>query len=333
MATTPSRTAEPRFSLRIPSHPTPEQLRFVRQLGVGAVYTWVGDDQRSPESLKQLKQTVNESGLELYNVGSMTVAKSPQIHLGLSGRDERIEEFARFIRALGQAGIGVTTFTWEPDQVWSSPRGETRAAPTRAVDLADLSRHGLTHGREYTREELWANFAYLMERLMPVAEESGVRLALHPNDPPTESLGGVPCLIRSAADYRRAFEIAASPALGMEFCTGCWLEGGDAFGDVEAGLREFAADDRILVVHFRNVSAPLPRFVETFLDNGYADMYRLMRILHEADYHGSVSLDHTPTMAAPGGREAGVAYAIGYMRALSERARDELAAGENREIP
>ena len=305
-----------KLSVNISPDPEPDELRFARQLGVDCVYTWVRDDQRDVGYLTTLRQKVEDAGLVLYNVGNLTVGKSDKIHLALPGRDEVIAGFCRFIEALGRAGIGVTTFTWEPTQVWSSESGEIRGAVTRRVDLDEMRRRPFTHGRSYSEEELWDNFAYLMARLIPVAESAGVRLALHPNDPPTDSLGGIPCLIRSAAAYRRAFQIADSPALGMEFCTGCWLEGGEAFGDLLAGIREFQADGRILVVHFRNVSAPLPSFLETFLDNGYMDMLEVMTALVETGYPGTVTPDHMPRFPGPyavGGRNA---YPIGYMKAL-----------------
>ena len=191
--------------------------------------------------------------------------------------------------------------------------------------MAELDARPLTHGREYGEDEIWANFAYFMERLIPVAEEAGVRLALHPNDPPVPKLGGVPCLIQSWDSYKRAFDVAGSRALGMEFCCGCWLEGGTAgFGDILDGIRWCAEQDRILLVHFRNISSPLPAFTETFLDNGYMDMYQIMRVLVETGYGNTVTLDHTPIMEPALGRGTGTAYAIGYMRALRERAEAEV---------
>ena len=142
-----------------------------------------------------------------------------------------------------------------------------------------------THGRAYSDDEIWENYTYFIRQMMPVCEEAGVRLALHPNDPPSsQPLGGIPCLIHSFDTYKRAFAIANSPALGMEFCCGCWLEGGAGFGDIFEGIRTFTAEDRILIVHFRNVTAPLPRFVETFLDNGYMDMYQVMKTFVQAGY-------------------------------------------------
>lgn len=316
------RTEEPKFSMRIDSDPSDQQLTFARQLGVRYVYTWVSDEQRNPAYLASLVDRVKNAGLTLYNIGSITLGKSPDIHLGLPERDARIEQFQEFLRMLAEVGVNVTTFTWEPDQVWSSPRSTNRGASARYVDMDDLRRKENTHGRRFEREELWDNFSYLQERLIPVAEETNVGLALHPNDPPTDEIAGIPCLIRSYTDYRRAFDIAGSPYLGMEFCTGCWLEGGESFGNIDTALREFSSEGRIFIVHFRNVSATLPEFTETFLDNGYKDMYIPMHILHETDYDGTIILDHTPLFFEDQPYPyAETAYAIAYMRALSERAR------------
>jgi mannonate dehydratase len=299
-------------------------LLFAKQLGLDYVYTWVEAHQRGYDFLANLRQRVAEAGLTLYNAGNYDVAKSDKIHLALPGRDEVIAEFKTFIRNLGRAGIHTTTFTWEPSRVWSSAPGETRGAMTRRVDLAEMKQRTLTHGRTYTEDEIWGNFTYFIKRILPVAEEAGVRLALHPNDPPAPSLGGIPCLIHSFADYRHAFEIANSPYLGMEFCTGCWLEGGDDFGNMLEAIRYFHAQGKIFIVHFRNVSAPLPYFVETFLDNGYMDMYQVMKVFCEIGYDSTMILDHTPQFAPGYAQGGGTAYAIAYMRALIERAETEL---------
>jgi len=309
-------TPYPKLSVHIAPEADPDQLKFVYQLGAECVYTWVRAEQRNVAFLPELRHKVEDAGLRLYMVGNMTVGKSDKIHLALPGRDEAIDDFQRFVENLGRAGIGVTTFTWEPDQVWRSEPGESRGAEATRADLAEMLRRPYTHGRLYTEEELWANFAYLMERLIPVAESADVRLALHPNDPPTEILGGIPCLIRNAEAYRKAFAIANSPALGMEFCVGCWLEGGKRFGNLLDGIREFQADGRIVIVHFRNVTSTLPEFVETFLDNGYMDMRVVMQTLVESGYRGTITLDHTPKFVGDYAKGGGPAFGVAYMRAL-----------------
>lgn len=313
-------TSQIKLSMYIDPAPEDDQLRFASQLGLPCVYTWVRPEQRSFEYLDGLRRRVESFGLKLYNAGNLDVAKNAKIHLALAGRDEVIEQFKAFIRSLGRAGIHTTTFTWEPSGVWSSAPGASRGAPARTVDLDEMQRRPLTHGRVYSEDELWTNFEYFMRQIIPVAEEAGVRLALHPNDPPTTALGGVPCLIHRFEDYERAFAIADSPNLGMEFCTGCWLEGGERFGDMLAAIRHFVAQKRIFIVHFRNVTAPLPHFTETFLDNGYMDMFEPMKIFVETGYDGTMILDHTPEFAGGYALGGGTAYAIGYMRALIERA-------------
>jgi mannonate dehydratase len=315
-----------KLSMSIGSEPSDEQLLFANQLGMDCVYTWVPDHLRDHDSLLSLRQKVEDAGLVLYNVGSMSVGKSDIIQLALPGRDEKIGDFQEFVRSLGKAGIHNTTFTWESSGVWSSEPGETRGARARRVDLDEMQKRPFTHGREYTEEEIWDNFEYFMERIIPVAEDSGVRLALHPNDPPALSLGGIPCLTRSFDAYKRAFAIADSPNLGMEFCVGCWLEGGDDFGDILEAIRYFQGDGRIILVHFRNVSSTLPSFTETFLDNGYMDMYQVMKTFVESGYGGTMIYDHTPQFVGAYGQGAGTGYAIGYMRALIERAEAELNA-------
>lgn len=312
-----------KLSMYIDPIPDDDQLRFASQLGVTHVYSWLALEQTSVEYLSKLRLRVESFRLTLYNVGCMALGKSDKIHLALPGRDETIAQFKQFIRNLGEAGIYTTTFTWEPIGVWSSEPRESRGAQARHVDLNEMQRRSFTHGRSYTEDEIWANYEYFIRQIIPVVEEAGVRLALHPNDPPATSLGGIPCLIYSFETYQRAFAIANSPNLGMEFCTGCWLEGGEQFGDMLRSIRYFVEQKRIFVVHFRNVSASLPVFTETFLDNGYMDMYKVMKLFVQTGYDGTMILDHTPKFAGGYTLGCGTAYATGYMRALIERAEAE----------
>jgi mannonate dehydratase len=132
-------------------------------------------------------------------------------------------------------------------------------------------------------------------------------------------MGGVRRLFSSIDDYKKAFEIADSPNVGVCLCLGCWLEGGDLMGasPVDA-IRYFASVKKLFKVHFRNVHHPLPYFVETFLDDGYQDMYELMAALQEVRFKGVAIADHIPTMGDD--PRLGTAFSIGYMKALLERA-------------
>jgi mannonate dehydratase len=181
----------------------------------------------------------------------------------------------------------------------------------------------LTHGRKYSKEELWENYTYFIRQIAPVAEEAGVRIGIHPDDPPVPELGGIPRHIFGTFDgYMKALDIANSPAIGVCLCCGTWMEGGKHTGkDVFEAAREFAKLGKLWKIHFRNVSAPIPYFVETFVDNGYFDMYKIMKTLVEVDFRGAVIADHVPTMV--GGRMVGWAYSIGYIKALLARAMAE----------
>ncbi len=316
-----------KLSMRIDHDVSDATLLLGKQLGVDCCYVWVKPEQTTADFLTRLRSRVEEYGLELYNAGNMDLGKCADIILATERRDERIEAFNRFLRELGKAGVGVTTFTFEqvPTGTWNSPQpATTRGTPTRHVAMDDVAARPHTHGRRYSEDEIWDNFAYFVRRVLPVAEEAGVRLSLHPNDPPADELGGVACLVKSIDSYRRAFEIGGSPNLGMEFCTGCWLEGGTGFGDVVEGIGEFGSAGRINIIHFRNINAPLPEFHETFLDNGYMNMYEIAKAIVGVGYTGTVTLDHIPKMGATGDDTVGLAYGIGYLKALFERAYAEV---------
>ena len=301
-----------------------EELDFFAQFGIPYAYTWMNDLADHADVIAKLKEKLGARGITLFNAGDMEVAKSHNIHLATPDRDRDIERFARTLEALASLGIYTTTFTWEADRVWSTDSVPGRGgALCRMVDERMLEKQGLTHGRVYEKDELWDNFIYFMRSIIPVAESTGVRLSLHPNDPPMPMIAGIASLITSFEDYRKAFAIGNSKQLGMEFCCGCWLEGGDRFGDVIRGIKEFVRDGRVFITHFRNVSAPLPYFEETFIDNGYMDMFRLMEAFYEAGYEGTLIYDHTPKVTA--GNFTASAYAIGYIKALMNTASRKVA--------
>ena len=145
---------------------------------------------------------------------------------------------------------------------------------------------------------------------------------IHPDDPPVPDLGGVPrCIFSSFDGYQKAMEIAGSPNIGICFCVGCWLEGGDLMGrDVLSAIEHFGGR-RIFKVHFRNVDRPLPHFVETFVDDGCQDMYPVMKALERVGFRGVLIPDHIPEMADD--PRVGTACTIACMKTLKKRAEEE----------
>ena len=231
------------------------------------------------------------------------------------GEPAVLSQPARALRARGDQ-------TLRPGQErgLSTWRGEEEASG------GGFSGSGLTHGREYSEHELWENFASFIKEVLPVAEEAGVRIGIHPDDPPGVAIGGVPRPIFSSFDgYRRALDIADSPNIGLCLCIGCWLEGGENMGKgVVDTIKHFGGQGKIFKVHYRNVDQPLPHFIETFVDDGYFDMYEAMKALEEVGYNGTLIPDHIPQMGDDG--RLGTAYTLTYMRALQKRAEDEVNA-------
>jgi mannonate dehydratase len=172
----------------------------------------------------------------------------------------------------------------------------------------------------FSADEIWENYTHFIKQVTPVAEEAGVHIGIHPDDPPVPVLAGVPrCIFGNFDGYKRAMEIANSPNVGICLCCGTWLEGGKKLTgkDPEEMIRYFGAR-KVWKIHFRNVSAPLPHFVETFMDNGYYDMWKIMKALRDVNFDGIVILDHSPTMV--GGNSVQTAYGFAYMKALLNRA-------------
>lgn len=329
-----------KISVSIQPDVSDEYLQFLSQMGVGYCYTWVEDHQTSYDFIAALKDRLQKYGITLYNVGNMSLGKSPAILLGLPERDRELEKFRKFLSTLNRADIHTTTVTWEPNNTLSTtPDGrvvsdrlggswanvETRGgALARVVDIDVLNVAKPTQEKIYTKEEIWDNFKYFTKAVVPAAEENKIRIALHPNDPPVPSCLGIATLITSHEDYIRAFDIADSDYFGMEFCVGCWLEGGrSGFGDVYKSIREFVKMGKVFIVHFRNVTGTVPYFVETFVDDGYQDMYDIMKAFVKSGYNGTLTMDHTPKMVPLAGAVGETAYAVGYLKALYQAASDE----------
>lgn len=325
-----------KIAVQLGSNFTDEDLAFAQQLGVQYVSIWVGGEEATAENFKRLKARVEAAGLKVWNIGNRDVHNMEEVTLNLPGRDQKIEQYLQYLRNIAEAGIYYTTYAHMGNGIWSTGREPTRGgAMARAFDLAKATsgwwngkefRGPLTHGRQYSEQELWENYTYFIRKVVPVAEELGIRIGIHPDDPPVYPLGGVPrCIFGTFEGFKRALEIANSPNIGVCLCVGCWLEGGQAMGcSPEEAIRYFGRQGKLFKIHFRNVSSPLPHFVETFVDAGYKDMYLVMKAIREVDFDGVIIADHVPQMV--GGPRTAWAHAIAYIKCLVDRVNAEAHA-------
>lgn len=322
-----------KVAAQISPEPREQDVQFVRQMGVEHVVLWTDASKSSAAYYAERRAFFAEHSMSVYGFGNSDVHNQPALVLPLPNRDAKIEEYKRHLQSLGSAGIPYTTYAHMPNGIWSTEREQTRGgASARGFDQAK-ARAGhwrdttytlpLTNEREYSEEEVWDNFAQFIRQAARVAEDEGVMIGIHPADPPLPWLGGVRRLFSTFADYQRAMEIADSPNVGLCLCVGCWLEGGELWGkDVIEAIHYFGERQKLFKIHFRNVHAPLPHFVETFVDDGYQDMYQVMKALQEVGFRGVVIPDHIPQMADD--PRLGTAFTIGYMKALVRRAEEEV---------
>jgi mannonate dehydratase len=333
-----------------------DNFRYLKQLGV----TWVSIAPQAPydaETFIKQRELWESKGFKVYNIGSGqgpsgSLHNMPEVTLNLPGRDQKIEEYLNYIRYIGKAGVPYSTYAHMGNGIWSSGRittargydardGDSKSPNWRGTWAGKTYTEPLSHGRVFSKEEIWENYTYFIKKVVPVAEEAGVRIGIHPDDPPQPMLAGVPrCIFSNFEGYKRAIEIANSPNIGVCLCCGSWLEGGTMTGATpEQMIKYFGSRKKLFKIHFRNVSAPLPHFSETLIDDGYYDMSKIMQALVDVEFDGIVIPDHVPNLGfAPGaqpGRGAGqaggppqyrpspgLAYLLGSMHAMLKSAQN-----------
>ena len=298
-------------------------------MGIEYVSLMLKPEEITDKTVAAQQERLAEYSLQVSDALCPALQKNKSIHLGYSDRDEQIERFLHLLRVLGKAHVPFTSIAWQPNGILRTGyrAGEnTRGGISSYVCQEEILKRHNAEERSYDETEIWNNFQYFLDRVIPVAEEVGVRLALHPNDPPLSCMAGIPSLIYNTDCYRKAFAMAhESPALGMKLCVGCWLEGGEAFGNIMADIQEFCKKDKILCIHFRNVDSPLPNFQETLAEDGYADMYAIMKQFVACDCNAVISIDHAfKPLEGFGGVLGAFAYSTGYMKGLMEAAEREL---------
>lgn len=307
---------------------TDDDLLFLQQIGLPWVRLEFGEADITLDTLRAAQQRFARYGMRIYS-GVHSAYRSVNIQLGRPGRDQDIETYCRFLRNLGTLGIPVASYDFHPANTYTTSMVNHRGYTTRQFDLNDFRTkvEKQKFDREYSSGEIWANYAYFMKAVLPVAEQAGVKLALHPDDPPVAKMNGVAKIFTNYDGYHRAEQIAgASRHWGLTFCVGTWSEGGDRMGkDVFEMIRDFGGRGKIFEVHFRNVTGTLPRFEETLPDEGYQDMYRVMKTLREVRFNGAVEPDHVPQLTGDSGlNRAGTAYCISYIRSCLQRANAEV---------
>jgi mannonate dehydratase len=329
---------------------TPENVRFARQVGATHIVAHLPDwttsgvrgvtvdaPNQSPlwsyEELRDLRAMNNAEGMELAAIENFEPGHWHDILLDGPRREEQMAGLKTIIRAMGRAGIPVMGYNFSIAGVWGRTHGPWARGGARSVGYVEAEappQDPIPNGTvwnmvydpdapagaigEVTSEQLWSRLEYFLTELVPIAEEAGVRLAAHPDDPPLPALRGAARLVYKPELYQRLLDIAPSPANALEFCQGTIAEMQGEM-DVYEAIDRYAGQGRIAYVHFRNVRGKVPNYREVFIDEGDVDTIRALRLYHRHGYDGVLIPDHTPQVECAAPWHAGMAYALGYLKA------------------
>ncbi|MCU4744076.1 mannonate dehydratase [Natronoglomus mannanivorans] len=313
-------TGAPTPALFLPPAHT-ERWDLARQLGVTTAVTGVPRDVDDPWAAANLRRVVDRfarAGIDVAVIEDRP--PMDDIMTGGPAQEEQLETVQRLLRSMGEADIPVWCPCWMARHDWARTatsvpsRGRSLVTAFDRADVEDAPPLG-----DVSRETLWENLEYFVERVIPVAEAADVKLAMHPDDPPLSSLRGVGRILSSREGFDRLLSLSDSEYNGIAFCQGNFA----AMGlDVPEAIRYFG--DRIHFAHFRDVDGDADEFVETWHDDGPTDMHAAMDAYREVGFDGPIRPDHVPTMggednASPGYETKGRLFAIGYMKGLLER--------------
>ncbi len=286
------------------------------------------------EGLRDLKALVNSEGLELEALENFAPSQWYDILLDGPRKREQYEALKHIIRDMGRVGIPIMGYYFSLTGVWGQELGAHARGGAVSVAYRDPVQPPISRGMVWNMvydaeafdpdrpdnqlapvsdEEIQGRFAEFLSEMVPVAEEAGVRLALHPDDPPMPVLRGMHRLSYRLERYEHILKLNPSPANALEMCLGTMSEmpGGNIYETVE----RVSQAGRIGYIHFRNVRGKVPHYQEVFVDEGDTDMIRLLGILHQNGYDGVLIPDHTPLMECADPWHAGMAFAMGYIKA------------------
>lgn len=251
-----------------------------------------------------------------------------KVKLGIGGKDEEIDNFITLMQSMNKVGVDTICYNWMPVISWArtdfARKGRGGALVT-AFDYETIKDQPLTEFGEVSEETMWKNMEYFLKAVVPEAEKNGIKLALHPDDPPIPKIRGIARIMRTADAFKKLIDLYPSPSNGLTLCQGTFATMGE---DIPSVIRYFGERNKIFFIHFRDIRGDKWNFEETFHDEGKTDMYKAMKTYYEVGYKGPMRPDHVPTVAGdsnehPGYSEVGTLFAIGYIKGLIEAASKE----------
>lgn len=287
------------------------------------------------EELVAIRREIEANGLTWEAIENFDPSHWHDVLLDGPKKVQQMENLKRTIQAIGRAGIPIMGYNFSIAGVWGWTKGPYGRGGAKAlvydeskIDKGTPLPNGMVWNMVYdpdappgtvapiSSEEIWQRLEWFLQQILPVAEESGVRLALHPDDPPTDALRGGARLVNTPGKYQRMLDLVPSSSSALEYCLGSLQE--MAEGDVYEATERYGRAGKIAYVHFRNVRGKVPHYQEVFVDEGDLDMIRVLSILRDVQFDGVIIPDHTPEMTCGAPWHAGMAFALGYIKAAMQ---------------
>ena len=281
------------------------------------------------QELKQLRAEIGAEGLRLAAIENFDPAHWHDILLDGPKKAAQLENIKTLIRRVGEAEIPCIGYNFSLAGVAARITGPFARGGAMSVGANGNDDTPIPNGMvwnmiydpdapagtvsQISHDELWRRLEEFLAAVMPVAEEAGVLLALHPDDPPFSTVRGTPRLVYQPSLYQKLLDLYPSRSNGLEFCIGTLAEMTE--GDIYEAVENYSLQQKIAYIHVRNVHGQVPQYHETFIDDGDVDMLRVLRILQRNNFEGVLIPDHTPQMSCGAPWHAGMAYALGWMKA------------------
>ena len=281
------------------------------------------------EELSAVKAEAAAHGLQIEAIENFDPAHWHDVLLSGPKKESQLENLKNIIRTVGRVGIPIIGYNFSLAGVAGRIKGPWGRGGAEVVAMDGPYDRPIPNGMIWnmiydrtapagelapiTQEELWRRLGDFLEAVVPVAEEAGVTLAAHPDDPPTPTVRGQPRLVNQPQLYQRLIDRRPSPSNALEFCLGTLSEMTE--GDIYEAVETYSRQQKIAYIHFRNVRGKAPHYKETFVDEGDINMLRVLRILKENGFGGVLIPDHAPQMTCDAPWHAGMAYACGWMKA------------------
>lgn len=321
-----------RVGMGLNSSANREALRFMAQLGIQDVVlntppVPVKNGIWELVDLVGLKSGVESWGLKLTAIENTPIDMRHHLISGGPRFDEQLENMVETIKVIGNAGIPMYTMSWRYPRYYRTGHVDIGWGALGTAYDAEVENWPNVIDWELSLDRAWECLETWVKEATPVAEKYGVRLGLHPVDPPMPEIGGVPSLLINFENYKRMIDIVDSPYNSILLCQGSFSQFAGADQDNGESIYDmieyFVKRARVLYVHFRNVSGTVPKFHETFVNTGHVDMYRAMRIYAENGFDGFFMDDHVPqTIGDSAWGHRSKAYANGYIQSLIETVTD-----------